>query len=270
MEIVRLTPEHLPDLLRLAAGEGWISDRWEFDFLLKAFPDGCFAGLCGGVPAAFVTAITYGTSGWIGNLLVRPDRRRRGYGRLLMARARAALAAAGAETIWLTASAAGKPLYTTLGFSEIDRVARWCGRGRGERFQLIDEPLAPAELAALDGAGWGDRRERLLAALRRRGCLAAGAGAFLLAQQWPHGIQFGPWAGRDTTAAAGLFGRALAGIATETPVFLDVPERNEVASLLVRAAGFTLRGENALMYAGRRPDYRPESVYALASTGGMG
>lgn len=270
MEIVRLAPKHLPAFLTLAAGEGWISDHWEFAFLLEAFPDGCFAGLRAGEPVAFITSVKYETSGWIGNLLVRPDQRRQGFGRLLMERARAALAAAGVETVWLTASAAGKPLYETLGFTEIDRVGRWCGRGRGAHFHLADESLSLTEMAAVDLAGWGDRRERLLAALRLRGPLARGERGFLLAQQWPLGIQFGPWCGHDETEAALLFGRALVGIDTDTPVFLDVPERNEVASLLVRAADFTLRGWNSLMYAGQRPDYRPALVYALASTGGMG
>ena len=116
-----------------AAREGWICDRWEFDFLLNTFPDGCLVGRSAGKPAGFVTSVKYEKSGWIGNLVVTEEMRGRGLGRALMTRALAALQSVETETVWLTASAAGQPLYGKLGFRAIDEIRRWVGSGNGNQ-----------------------------------------------------------------------------------------------------------------------------------------
>ena len=91
----------LDPFLALAKEEGWICDRWEFEFLLENFPQGCFVCREKGTALGYITSVKYGKSGWIGNLLVHPDARRRGIGRWLMESAVAGLLRSGVETVFL-------------------------------------------------------------------------------------------------------------------------------------------------------------------------
>jgi GNAT superfamily N-acetyltransferase len=257
-----------PAFLALASGEGWISDSWEFAFMLETFPAGCLALEEGGIPVAFVTAVRHGTSGWIGNLIVARDARGRGYGTLLMGRAVDALLAAGVATVWLTASPEGRRIYERMGFREMDQVARWGGCGSGKRRDVDSMPLG--RLVAMDRAGWGDDRQALLAAVVTRGSLLCGADGFLVVQRCGSGFQFGPWSCRDKEEASVLLGRALESVGGGLPVFVDVPERNMAAAALLGAAGFSIRGRTVLMYAGMEPAYDPSRIFALASMGSMG
>ena len=64
------------EFLTLAAGEGWITDQWELDVLRATLPQGCLVRRIGTIPVAFITALRYDRSGWIGNLLVSQEQRR--------------------------------------------------------------------------------------------------------------------------------------------------------------------------------------------------
>src|SRR5512147_3174250 len=129
MDIDFFRNEDVDTFLALAAEEQWICGRWELDFLLRRFPDGCLAARLDDGPIAFVTAMKYGESGWIGNLVVRDDQRGKGIGSGLMVKSLQTLMDAGARTVWLTASEKGRPVYEGLGFRAIDRIGRWFGKG---------------------------------------------------------------------------------------------------------------------------------------------
>jgi ribosomal protein S18 acetylase RimI-like enzyme len=142
MECVPFIGTHIEHFLCSAKAEEWITAEWELEFLLKSYPEGCFAFLDAGQPTGFITAIKYANSAWIGNLLVLPDFRRRGLGRALMEQVLSRLETSGIETVWLTASADGAHLYRTLGFTRIDRVQRWRGVGVGTVNSI--RPVSPA------------------------------------------------------------------------------------------------------------------------------
>ena len=189
--------------LRLALAEGWVCDRWEFEFLLKEFPAGCLVIREWGRAVAFVTAIRYEKSGWVGNLLVHKSQRGRGLGTLLMETALNALVAAGTRTVWLTASAAGRPIYERLGFVALDRVRRW--RGRGEVCPDVRPGTASlGDLVRRDAAGWGDPRASIVRRVAQQGRVVADANGFLVLQQSSAGTQLGPWSSADAAAAAEL------------------------------------------------------------------
>ena len=253
--------------LALAGAEGWICGRWELEFLLKSFPAGCLVCREAGRALAFVTSVAYGKSGWVGNLLVHPESRKRGLGRLLMEHSLAELAKSEVETTWLTASTKGAGLYRQLGFQSIDSVRRWAGSG------LASQPAAPVtvdfhRVRELDLLGWGDRRDALLQVTCGRGQLYLNPEAFLCSQPWDGAVQIGPWGSLTAEQAEPLFAAALAG--ARERVFLDVPAGNRAAEALLTEHGFSVQGSNLLMYLGATPKYRPENVYALASMGSMG
>lgn len=268
MKIDRFRHEDIDQFLVLAAAEGWVCERWEFEFLLEAFPGGCLVAREGGGTLGYITAIGYETSGWIGNLIVSSCCRGQGVGTMLMESALAVLDGTGRETVWLTASRQGKPIYERLGFAAVDVINRWVGNG------LLEGNPEPAtgsrdDILAIDSAGWGDRRVALIDAVARRGKLLSSNGAFLFTQQCPEGIQFGPWGGSEGYASA-LLDDALLVAGKGVKVLLDVPIRNTVQTALLLGRGFAVRGSALLMYRGVMPTYVPERIWALASMGSMG
>lgn len=267
MQIDLFRHEDLDAFLALAGAEGWICDRWEFDFLLRVFPAGCLAARRGGVPVGFVTSIRYDASGWIGNLIVPGEHRGQGIGTALMKRVLTVLADAGAETVWLTASRAGKPIYEGLGFAAVDVVHRWVGEGCGGEAPARDIVLR-SEILEMDRGGWGDRRDAIIDAVAARGRLFATRGGFLFSQPCADGVQLGPWGGSGTSVL--LLDDALAALHPGQRVFLDVPIRNTGQTALLLGKGFSIRGSTLLMYRGTTPAYAPERVFALASMGSLG
>jgi GNAT superfamily N-acetyltransferase len=269
MHVDPLRHEDLDDFLLIAASEGWICDRWEFDFLLAVFPAGCLVARLDGEAVAFVTSVKYADSGWVGNLIVRRDLRRTGIGSLLLKEVLAILAGAGTRTVWLTASEQGRPLSERLGFVACDAIKRWHGWGSaGECRRPAPVPLT--KIVELDRAGWGDRRETLLAATAGRGWVEGDDHGFLVVQPHADGMQIGPWGGIGQQGAAALLDGALTRTGRGKRVFLDAPAGNVKGAALLHGRGFTICGSTVLMYLGEKPAYSPGFVFALASMGGMG
>lgn len=269
MIIEHFTHDNIPLFLELAAAEGWISSRWELDFLLDTFPEGCFSCRDGDRPVAFVTSIKYDKSGWIGNLIVAESMRGRGMGSALMEKAMEALLQAGVKTVWLTASESGKPIYERLGFVGIDAVRRWKGRAGGMRSGRARE-ISLEKACETDALGWGEMRNSLVAAAVGRGEMFGTDGGFLVIQNCGGFMEAGPWGCTDSGAAALLLDIAISGTEGGSEIVLDVPERNRDAASLLASRGFTATGRTCLMYFGFEPCYRPEMVYALGSMGSMG
>jgi GNAT superfamily N-acetyltransferase len=268
MQIESFRHADIDIFLELAEVEEWVCDRWEFEFLFRTFPRGCLAAKDGERPIGFITSIKYGESGWIGNLLVRKELRGNGVGTMLMAKALAALSAAGAGTVWLTASRSGKPIYETLGFVAVDVVNRWVGTGIGGQAP-VPETITRGEMLAIDRAGWGDWRDTLIDAVVGRGRVLNVAGTFLVCQPCAGGLQIGPWSGTEQGSQV-LLGHALAAAEAGERIYLDVPIRNTVQTDLLLKKGFSIRGSTLLMCLGEATGYAPERIFALASMGSMG
>ncbi|MBU5637567.1 GNAT family N-acetyltransferase [Geomonas sp. Red69] len=254
--------------LAAATSEGWICGKWEMEFLLQTFPQGCLVKRADSELQGYITSLRHDKSGWIGNLLVAPESRRGGIGTELMQGALQALLDAGVETVWLTASAKGVELYKKLGFIPVDSINRWVGEGGGGRSWSPAAPCDTEMIRHVDSAGWGDRRDALLAVTGNRGHVICGNHSFVCIQHWEQGTQLGPWGTLFEGHAAALLESALA--AAGTNVFLDVPAGNLMAAALLTRKGFSIRGSNTLMYLGAKPKYSPHKVFALASMGSMG
>jgi GNAT superfamily N-acetyltransferase len=257
--------EAIPILLSLAREEGWISHPWEFRFLRTAFPQGALAARDESGYVGFVTALRHGRSGWIGNLIVRKDRRGAGIGRSLFEQALQLLTSRGVQTIWLTASAQGRPLYEQQGFSSIDRICRWQGSGGIRQAQELP---ALRRVIELDAEAWGDRRDQLLLATAGRGVLHGSSAGFLVCQDQGGIHQLGPWIAPEKEGRE-LFEAAIDGSPKGTLV-VDMPERNQQGATLLAERGFSCSGSTDLMIYGVIPPYRPELIHGLATLGSMG
>jgi len=261
--------EDMDPFLHLASAENWICDRWEFAFLLRHFPQGCLAARMDDAPVAFITSIKYGKSGWVGNLVVRKELRGKGIGSALMKRTLATLVDAGARTIWLTASEAGKSIYERSGFIVADMVKRWFGIGTAGSYVEPGDIFA-TDILAMDHSGWGDMRECLFTELLERGTVTVKSGGFLIGQPCNGSMQLGPWGALGRNTAIELLDCARIRAGEGTRVFLDAPVRNIDAAEILHSRGFVLGGSALLMYLGEKPAYDPTRIYALASMGSMG
>jgi GNAT superfamily N-acetyltransferase len=266
--------DDISDFLTLAIAEGWVAEPWEFAFLLGAFPEGCFCMRdCDGKGIAFVTSLQHEKSGWIGNLIVAEGFRGKGLGEALFRKAMEALQGVGVATFWLTASNSGKSLYEKFGFKSLDTVIRWSGTGRKRnalqtRHTHSAEPLS--SVSWLDSQAWGDHRESLLAATIGRGHLLLESSGFMVIQPCGGAMQFGPFSAQDSGDAEYIFLCALGTVPQETRVYIDAPLSNRSAVRLFNRRGMRITGSTELMYAGAKPDYRPEMLFGLATMGSCG
>lgn len=274
MIIEPFRPDDIDPFLRLAASEGWVAEPWELEFLLAEFTQGCFVALgAEGQAAGFVTALRHERSGWIGNLIVAAGYRGQGFGELLFSKALEALRSAGVETFWLTASKSGQGLYEKYGFRTLDSIVRWTGSGR-QRHATHDQTdgreLSGSMVCDLDCQAWGDRREALLAATISRGKVLCDDSAFAVIQPCGGDRQLGPFSARESAAAERIFDETLRTLPLGTKIYLDAPVSNRAALRMFNRKGLRISGTTELMYAGTRPEYRPELIYALATMGSCG
>lgn len=274
MTIEPFRTDDIGPFLKLAVAEGWVAEPWEFEFLLTEFPQGCFAARGeNGETTGYVTSLGLLRSGWIGNLIVAQQCRGVGIGKALLRKALEALRVAGAQTIWLTASKSGTPLYEKHGFKRVDTIIRWVGTGRqrhGVHADTLKQDVLVLPSHDLDTRAWGDRREVLLKATAYRGQIIQNESGFIVRQPCGNAVQLGPFSSLHTHAAVRLFDEAVGAIAAGTKIFLDVPFSNRSAARLLNRRGMRVCGSNELMYAGERPDYRPELLYSLATMGSCG
>jgi ribosomal protein S18 acetylase RimI-like enzyme len=274
MTIEPFRTDDIAPFLKLAATENWVSDQWEFEFLLSGFSQGCFAAReDNGETAGFVTSLRHERSGWIGNLIVAEEFRGQGIGAKLFSHALEALQSIGVDTIWLTASPSGTPLYEKYGFSSIDTIIRWVGTGRQRNaapFGIHEPDGLVGSSLDLDAQAWGDRRKTVLETTARRGKLVQNESGFLVLQPCGASVQFGPFSALDAATAECLFADAATTMASGTTVVLDAPASNRSALRLFNHKKMKIAGTTSLMYAGKNPEYRPELIYGLATTGSCG
>lgn len=258
--------------LSWAAAEGWRVPSRELELYAGSAGGEAFVLKADTRPLGFVTVVAHQRSGWIGNLLVPPDARGRGHGAWLFDHAAASLEKRGVESLWLTASAQGQPLYGRRGFRSVDRVVRWV-LGRSGQSPAGTGGGVEA-LHAADRQVWGESRQELLESVTREGRIFAHGETVLLLQAGAELQILGPWYSRKFCPRENrrVLTAALEAAGTGELV-VDALASAPVAALL-SAAGFERRGECALMLRGasslRQPAGNLAGLVALASLGSMG
>jgi GNAT superfamily N-acetyltransferase len=270
-----LTPDDLPECLRLTTLCGWNQTEGDWRRFLALAPEGCFGVEVAGRLAGTTTVLSYGSAlAWIGMVIVDPAFRRRGLGRGLMD---AALARAeGCAAVGLDATPMGQPLYEQLGFVAAFTLDRTVAPSLPP---LTPEPgsaarLTPADLAALvtlDAAVTGAERPALLADLlatapdlawgvRRSGELSG----FCLGRFGSRFAYLGPVIAPDADQAWALLQGAAQGL-TGQPLALDVPREQTAWRKRLAGAGFAAERPLVRMYLrGLAPPRDLARLFALA------
>jgi hypothetical protein len=219
-----------------------------------------------------VTAVAHQHSGWIGNLIVPERLRGRGYGSRLFEAALSMLQGQGMTSVWLTASASGRPIYAKFGFVAIDEIERWVSCERAP-FGPVDRLVKDGgqKLAELDRTAWGEDRTALLEALCTQGEAYACGDAVALLQR-ESGLQIvGPWYSSTGCPRSNrlLLQKILAEADPKVDLVIDILKFSPVRELLA-ATGFTCVGSNALMAQGDTRQVQIKMMVSLASLGSIG
>lgn len=249
MYIRPMAPSDLDFAAECTAREGWASEtRAEFEGFLAYDSQGCFVAEEAGRPIGICVATHYGEAGFVGELIVIPQARRRGVGRCLLEHAVAYLRGRGARGALLDGEVAAVPLYERVGFRRVCRSLRFTGRVRGRVGERV-RPMAAGDLGAainLDRTAFGADRRFLLA---RRLTLypdlchvledAAGQIAgFILGWRGRGGcVPAGPWVVRPGVERPEDLLTTLAATAGDVALSVGTLETNAEAVATLRALG---------------------------------
>ncbi len=270
MEISTLRSADWDIFLAIALQEGWRVPEQELDLFRGPLASGAFALRENVEALGFVTVVAYEKHGWIGNLIVHPACRGLGYGNGLFDHAVAELTNRGMETIWLTASAMGKPLYEKKGFRKVDEVVRR-ERTPERSAPLCGEPGRKETLLAADARVWGERRTKLIEPLIEEGQVLAAGDAIALLQRKSNPQILGPWYSpnlcprENRRILASILCAAREGCGLITDVLASSP-----VNTLLAAVGFSEGSRCDLMVRGPVQGVDLSSLVSLASLGSMG
>ncbi len=272
----RFCADDIPFAHELRALAGWNQSEQDWRGYLRFEPEGCLIAEIDGARVGTATTIRYGDKfGWIGMVLVHPDRRRLGVGSKLLRGAIDYLQRSGVRSVRLDATPMGRQVYLPLGFVDEYGLSRWEGvapsmdrvaaKGVAE-LQAADFP----EIVRFDEVIFGANRARVLTELTQRNpglCFVArtadGIAGFLVAREGARAVQVGPWLARDAVTAEQLFDAMLRRV-TRRLVFVDVPAPNSTGEDLCRRHGFQIQRVLTRMYLGGPPEPgRPELIYSI-------
>ena len=256
----------------LADGEGWRIPEVERRLLQSTWTASVRALIASDRFCGLVSAIAHEQSGWIGNLIVPPTLRGQGYGLHLFKWALNSLLERGRQSLWLTASEQGRPIYEKEGFSVVDHIERWSlppGHWRTEETGIAD--AVTVTLFDLDRAAWDENRQPFLAPLVGGNLVAARNESAALLQRERAMQIIGPWYSRDLCLHANrvVLHQLLASADPSVEIVTDVLASSPLSALLA-AAQFKKVGQAALMVYGDRSAIDLSSMVSLASLGSVG
>lgn len=211
-------------------------------------------------------AVSFGPTGWIGNVAVDPDARGRGLGTAVSQAAMDWLRQAGVTTMLLTATELGRPIYERLGFADDGVCYGLWTRGR-QPLPAADggAGVAPGRVAdALrqDAQATGEDRGSFLGTFAARVRTPAGGAAgtgYRIALPWGRGpvVASGPDAARVLVTDM---------LRTAPDQSLSFPESNAAATELAAALGFRLTRRCTRMRLGPPVrGFRPERIFNVFS-----
>jgi ribosomal protein S18 acetylase RimI-like enzyme len=233
------------------AREGWTSEtRAEFEGFYAHDPAGCFLAEAEGQRIGIGVATSYGTTGFVGELIVVPERRGRGVGRRLLERAIEYLHGRGTQSIFLDGVTAAVPLYERLGFRQICRSLRFAGTIEG-RAQACVRAMCDNDLETVsridrqafgaDRAFFLQRRLSLYPELCKVLDCNGEISGYIAGRRGLNSISAGPWIVRPEAPSAAALLESLAAEVQDARISLGVLETNGRALEIIRSLGLVER-----------------------------
>jgi len=256
-----------------ANGEGWNIGYQDPACFLATDPDGFFIGYLGDRPISAVSCVNYSDDfAVMGNYLVEPEFRGRGYG---LATFDKAMNRAGQRVVSADAMPNMLSAYGRVGMKPFHDTIMYVGRPA--RSDASAETVLPAEpghldaIADYDGTAFPARRATFLknwlfadghiARVRLVDGRVAGYGVIRPA---PQNYRMGPLVADTVEDAAALFAGLVAELDPSAEVSAFAPERDEAMSFFT-ARGMSDRFRVVRVYIGPEPQVRADRIFATAS-----
>jgi ribosomal protein S18 acetylase RimI-like enzyme len=118
--VEKMRAEDFSFATQLANTMDWNMAESDFEFMTKLEPNGCFVLFQAADPVGIATCISYGTTGWFGNLAVKEEHRKAGAGTTLVKHSLEYLRRKGVERVGLYAYSHLVGFYEKLGFKPDD------------------------------------------------------------------------------------------------------------------------------------------------------
>jgi len=223
-----------------------------------------------------VTTINYkGRLGWVGMVLVHPEKRRRGIGTALLRKAIDYLKGIGVETIKLDATPEGKNVYAPLGFMDEYDLERRQGIGvitDCEEFQPI-LMCNLQDVVSFDANAFGAERGKVIESLLRENPDKSFTAknqkgqieGYIMARNGSNAHHIGPWVSNSASVAEGLFALVLRKLAGEK-IFLDIPCVNKNGIKIAERYNFTVQRSFTRMFLGNNT-YPGKPLYVYSTSG---
>jgi GNAT superfamily N-acetyltransferase len=269
--------EDIPAGLNLCRAAHWNQTAADWEFFLAFAPDGALVAEQDGVVIGTVATVPYGPFTWISMVLVDPESRGRGVGRLLLERGLDLVAED--VTARLDATPAGEPLYRSLGFTAEYGIARWfvdpadSKDAPGPNGPPNGRPIARSDwppLLQMDRHVFGASRQRLLERLAREAPEYARVletngrmRAYVFGRHGHVRDHLGPLIA-DTRESAHVLLRSCLAAHPERGFFIDAPNRDDGWRDVLAGLGFA--GERPFLRMHQGPLTTPGNpgvVYAV-------
>lgn len=247
MHIRQMTPADTEFAFVCTQAEGWISETREiFQDFLAFDPAGCLVAEQAGEPVGMCVAVAYRENGFIGELIVIPEMRGRGFGRALLSRAVEYLQRQGIQNILLDGDLEAVPIYEKAGFQKICKSLRFYGQlenfhAPGENIRQMEASDLEA-ICRMDEALFGDDRSFFLRRLFERHpnlcCVAEIDGqvaGYILARPGVGLLTIGPWAASERLGNPAALLENIAHQAAGLRLRIGVLEDNQAAVALLRS-----------------------------------
>ncbi|MCD6249144.1 MAG: GNAT family N-acetyltransferase [candidate division Zixibacteria bacterium] len=240
-----MRPTDLDFCLKCVTHEGWLSEtRQTFEMFLANDHNGCFVAEIRGAPIGMCIATTYEISGFLGELIVVPERRGHGFGHQLMEHAIGYLRSRNCVSIYLDSDLPAIPLYERLGFRTLCDSLRFLGRIESQTRKQM-RPLTASDLPiinTLDQEAFGADRSFLIRhrleqyptlarGLEREGDLIG----YIMGQSGHDIVSVGPWLADTSTCDPIDLLQDLACHAKDVNLRIGVLETNSEAVARLRA-----------------------------------
>jgi GNAT superfamily N-acetyltransferase len=236
--------------VQLANTMNWNMTPADFEFMMKLEPQGCFLLLHGQERLGIATSVSFGKTGWFGNLVVKEKFRRAGAGNLLIRHAIDYLKSKGAKTIGLYAYPHLVEFYEGFGFeSDIDFLVL---KGKAEVPSAAQKGVKAAKRQGIPGiidfdcrCFGANRRKLLEPIILNKGnlCYISTENneiiGYVAAKVYNNMVEVGPLmchVNREEEAV--LFLRTILSRLSGLEVFMYIPKKEAVLLNMLYEAGF--------------------------------
>jgi ribosomal protein S18 acetylase RimI-like enzyme len=243
-----MQPNDLAFAAACTFAEGWLSeDRVTLEGFYIKDPKGCLLALKNDQPIGICFTTRYATSGFIGELIVRPEARGKGVGAMLLTSGIEIMKIEGVETVYLDGVLKAVDLYERHSFRKVCRSWRFSGHMAGRLHQNVRRMKTSDldQVVALDREAFGEDRSFFLqrrldifpkfSYVLLQGERITG---YILGREGEGWISAGPWVVEEGAADPLDLLHAFTLEAGDRPISVGILDTNHQACELLLSVGF--------------------------------